>query len=143
MSKLKSHAQRELELAGWYEKDSVYGGMIPEAVLELMEVFSKQGHSGGSAPIVISLFKKLAMWEAISPLTGEDAEWNEVSEGVFQNNRQSTVFKQADRFNGQAYTIEGKVFSDNGGLSWFTNSNSFVPIEFPYTHKEPERVIIK
>ena len=39
-----SHAKFELELAGFFDEDSDYGGAIGEAVMELMEVFAKQGH---------------------------------------------------------------------------------------------------
>lgn len=47
----------------------------------------------------------------------------------------SSVFRQADRFNGQPYNIDGKVFIDTKTGNQYTNSNSFVPIEFPYIPK--------
>ena len=46
---LIQHAQLELKLAGLFNKDSDYGGEIGKAVLELVNVFEKQGHSGFSA----------------------------------------------------------------------------------------------
>lgn len=134
MSNLIDHAKREL--VGY--DDSLYGDMLPKAVLELLEVFSNQGHSGMSAPLVVQMFSKLAMFEPLGPLTGEDSEWNEVTDDVLQNNRCSTVFKQADRFDGQAYDIEGRVFREPDG-SCFTSSDSFTPITFPYT---PTRVYV-
>jgi hypothetical protein len=83
------------------------------------------------------------MFQPLTPLTGEDWEWNEASEGVFQNKRCSHVFKQADRFGGQAYDIDGKVFwswqetDEFGALTkdFYSNSDCFVPISFPYTPK--------
>lgn len=134
MSNLKHHAEVELKAAGLYDKDSNYGGLLPEAVMELIEVFAKQGHSGGSAMLVVDMFTKLAKFEPLVPLTGQDDEWMEVGDGVFQNKRCSHVFKQHDRFDGQAYDINGKVFKDLDGSCW-TNADSRVPVIFPYTPK--------
>jgi len=90
-----------------------------------------------------------SLFEPLVPLTGEDWEWTETSEGVFQNKRCSHVFKQADRFDGQAYDIDGIVFyewherdldPDEPGYpgktrfkSHYTSSESRVPVTFPYT----------
>ena len=52
---LKEHAKYELEKAGLFDKDSDYNGMIGNAVMELIEKFSEQGHSGFFALIVIEL----------------------------------------------------------------------------------------
>ncbi len=128
MSTLVEHAKAELAN---YD-GCMYGDLIPKAVIELMEVFAEQGHSGGSAPICISIFTQLAKFEPLGPLTGEDSEWTEVADGVFQNKRCSHVFRQPDRFNGQAYDIEGKVFREPSG-SCYTSGDSMVPITFPYT----------
>jgi hypothetical protein len=132
VSKLVEHAKVELDAIGAFGEGDFYGGATGKAVLELVEVFAKQGHSGMSASIVLGLFGKVANWEPLAPLTGEDAEWCEVSEGVFQNKRCSHVFRQADRFDGQAYDIEGRIFRDPDGSTW-TNHDSFVPVTFPYT----------
>jgi len=133
MSNLIDHAKKELELIGAFtEEGDFYGGMTGDAVMELIEVFSEQGHSGMSASLVRNLFNKAANYEPLSPLTGEDSEWHEVGDGVFQNRRCCRVFKQANRFNGQAYDIDGKVFREPNGSS-YTSSDSFVPVTFPYT----------
>lgn len=61
---LTQHAELELKLSGLFsEEGDFYGGSTGKAVMELIEVFSKQGHSGMSAPIVADLFKKLANYE--------------------------------------------------------------------------------
>ena len=45
--------------------------------------------------------------------------------------------------NSTAHYIEGKIFSDNGGITWFTNRNSFVPVTFPYdVPDKPESVYL-
>lgn len=79
----------------------------------------------------------------VTPLTGEDDEWIEVAEGVFQNKRESAIFKEADRFDGKAYYLHGKAFSDNGGKSFYTNSDSCVVIDFPLKElPETEYIIL-
>ena len=135
------HAKAEFKVLDW-PGDEESQGWICENILELLEVFSKQGHSGSSAPYLINLFSKLASFDPISPLTGEDSEWNEVGEGVFQNNRCSEVFKQADRFGGKPYWIHGKVFHGLNGCT-FTNSDSHVTITFPWTKPESEIIDIE
>lgn len=137
MSNLVDHAKREFIAAGYKQVEQEEPGpnkWIQENVIELLEVFSKQGHSGMSAPFCINMFKKLANFEPLVPLTGQDEEWVEVSENIFQNKRCSHVFKQKNRFNGQAYDIDGRIFRDPEG-SCYTNSNSHIPITFPYTPK--------
>lgn len=147
MSNLKNHALLEFRAAGWTDESGKFNDemqeMICNHVLKLLEVFDEEGHSGSTAPYTVNLFKTLAMFEPVVPLTGEDWEWTEVRDGVFQNKRCGHVFKQADRFNGQAYDIDAIVWydyytNDETGekvKSYFTNSESFVPVTFPYTPK--------
>lgn len=124
------YAKRELEIAGYNLDEDGPNKWIAENVLELLEVFSKQGHSGSSAPWCVSLFKTLAAHEPISPLTGDDSEWMEVGNGLFQNIRCPRVFKQ----DGVAYDIDGKVFTDPDGFS-YTDGESRVSVTFPYVPK--------
>lgn len=96
---LVEHAKTELQLAGFFSEEDFYGGMTGKAVIELIEVFAKQGHSGGSAPIVANLFKKLALYENLSAVTGKEEEWMLLDYGSglkYQNKRCSAVFKQED-----------------------------------------------
>ncbi len=147
MSNLHKHALTEFKAAKWLDENGNYCDEMQEAIckhiLKLLDVFDGEGHSGSSAPYTINLFSKLAGFEPIVPITGEDWEWAEVSTGVYQNKRCSHVFKQSDRFNGQAYDIDGKIFwewyrsSEDCKIhkSHFTGSESCVPITFPYTPK--------
>jgi len=145
MSNLHAHALMEFKAAGWLDGTGAYRDEMQAAicghVLTLLKVFADEGHSGSTAPYAVNMFKKLAMFEPLVPLTGEDWEWHEASEGVFQNKRCSRVFKQADRFNGQAYDIDGRVFyewytdKETGEKykSHYTSRDSLVPVTFPYT----------
>lgn len=130
MSSLAEHARRELTSAGWFKKDVLYDGMVGTAVMELIDLFAKQGHSGMSAQIVLSLFNTVGSFKPIGPLTGADDEWIEVGDGLYQNIRCSRVFKE----NGVAYDSEGKVFKELSGAH-YTNKESRVPVTFPYYPK--------
>lgn len=120
---LINHAKLELEMAGLFsEEGDFYEGMTGNAVMELIEVFSKQGHSGMSAPMVVDLFKKLANYEPLLPITGKDEEWGDVrdlgngSTPWYQNKRCSAIFK--DGKDGRAYYIDGIIKRDQNGTCW-------------------------
>jgi hypothetical protein len=144
MSNLHKHALMEFKAAGWINDNGEYcdemQGMICDHVLKLLDVFSDEGHSGSSAPYAVNLFKTLAMFEPIVPLTGEDWEWTLLDYGVdpkWQNKRCGRVFKDAD---GRAYDIDGIVFYEwfedenhERHKSHFTGKESRVYVTFPYT----------
>ena len=145
MSNYITHAMTEFRAAGWVDDSGNYCDEMQQAicehVLKLLEVFDEAGHSGSSAPYAINVFKTLASFEPIVPLTGEDWEWNDISEygggTKYQNKRCSRVFKDID---GRTYDIEGKVFwewwIDEDGVkrkSHYTCKESHIDIEFPYT----------
>ena len=131
---LIEHAKREFEIIGW-PGDCGVQEMICNNILELLEVFSNQGHSGLTAPYTLNIFNKLARFETISPLTGEDDEWIMQKDNLFQNKRESSVFKNGK--DGQAYWIEGRLFQyPDGNLC--TNANSRVDISFPWMKPKPE-----
>ena len=132
---LQLHALREFKALGYtplnQPQEDGPNKWVQENVLELLKVFSTQGHSGFSAPYCINAFRKLASWEPLCPLTGEADEWNEVSDDLWQNNRCSRVFKRADN---KPYDIEGRIFQEPSGAC-YTSRDSRVYIEFPYTPK--------
>jgi hypothetical protein len=158
MSNYDSHAWNEFRAAGWVDEGNNFKDEMQKAichhVLALLAVFENEGHSGTSAPYTINLFKKLAMFEPLAPLTGEDWEWTEICDertngvSVFQNKRFSSVFKQSDRFDGKPYWLDGRVFwewykDEDGNMSkiYFTGRDSPVTIEFPWVKPEhPEYV---
>ncbi|MBR6641725.1 MAG: hypothetical protein IKL08_05995 [Clostridia bacterium] len=105
--------------------------MINNDILAIIELFASQGHSGFSANYAIPIINKLLKQSFILPLTGEDDEWKEVQPGCYQNKRESSIFKDKDRFDGKAYYIYGKAFSDNGGKSYYNTRDSHVIVEFP------------
>ena len=134
---LLSHAEREMQLA-WPDAEPMQD-MVKANVLALIKAFADQGHSGMSAPYVIGVFEKLAKFEPLTPLTGEDAEWMEVGEGIFQNIRYGAVFKEGK--DGEAYWIDGRIFRDADGYC-YKNKDSRVPVAFPWVKPKPEIVDI-
>jgi hypothetical protein len=139
MSNLVAHAKREFEALGW-PGDCEMQKMACDNITELLECFAAQRHSGSSAPYVLGTFQQLAKFNPISPLTGEDSEWNEVGDDLYQNNRDSEVFKRGR--DGDAYWISGKIFRDSDGCS-YTSKESRVPVAFPWTKPEPEIVEVR
>lgn len=95
-SPLVAHARAELEAAGLLAEDGPYDGMIGQAVLELVQTFADQGHSGYSASMTLVVFQTVAGWGVLTPLTFEDDQWVKHDNDVWQHRRKSSVFS-ADR----------------------------------------------
>lgn len=112
------HAKQELEAAGLFDKNSDYNGMIAESVMQLMQVFSMQGHSGMCAAIVSELFGKLSKYLPITPIKCDDSEWVDVGE-IYQNKRLTACFK--DKKTGGIYYVDSIVFKNQEGCT-FTSS---------------------
>lgn len=96
---LVGHAKRELELAGLFDKDSDYDGMLGDAALGIIKTFASQGHSGYSAGIVSDIVNKLMRYETLTK--NDHEEYNDVSEC--------------------SGLPEGSMFQDKRNPSWFSN----------------------
>ena len=140
MGNLVDYAKEELKRIGMIDSGEPYNDIVTKAILDLIELFASQGHSGFTAPYTVNVFKRPAMFKPLTPLTGEDNEWNEIEPGLYQNKRYSAVFKEKD---GKAYNVEGKIFTDNDGEVWYTSKDSHIEINFPYiVPNEPEKVYL-
>ncbi len=106
-------AKKELALINFGQEDSA-------VMIEILEKFLGQWDSGGAVFAVAPVLQRLIAGKPLSPLTGEDSEWLEVSDGVWQNIRCSTVFK-------------GK-----GGAAYNIDVEGRPPIEFPYWPEKAE-----
>lgn len=130
-----SHARTELEIlqknAEAEDPDDPAQGWVTNDLLEMVAVFSGQGHSGFSASYCRQVLNKLLKFEPLTPLTGADDEWSDalsLDGNTLQNVRCGRIFKE----NGRAYDMDGIVFEDPDGAR-FTSRHSRVYIEFPYT----------
>lgn len=137
---LVQYAESELDRIGMTD-DGDMNGMMRKHLIHMVKEFSAEGHSGFSASYALQCLQKLLRFKPLSPLTGEDDEWSDVTaiSGVphYQNKRCGSVFK--DGKDGQAYDIDGKVFwewirTEDGReiKSYYTGRESRVPVTFPY-----------
>lgn len=67
MGNLLEHAKREIELAGLDDPYDEMQSLMNDQVLDLIEAFASQGHSGFSASYALGMFNKLVRFETISP----------------------------------------------------------------------------
>lgn len=133
-------AESELDRIGMTaDSEDEMNVAMREHILRMVQAFADEGHSGFSANYAVNCLEKLLRYQPLSPLTGEDDEWTEVGDGVYQNKRCGRVFKE----NGEAYDIDGIVFwewytdpeTGEKFKSHFTCKDSRVPVQFPYTPK--------
>jgi hypothetical protein len=88
MSNLIDHANRELDLIGFPQltRDQLrskdpsahWDAELRKRVMELVTVFSKQGHSGESANQTLNMVSQLLQYKPLSPLTNDPIEWSRV-----------------------------------------------------------------
>lgn len=128
-SNYRTFALREFKACG-YDLNEKTGPnrWIQDNVLELLAVLAVQGHSGSSVHFAVGMFKDLGLFEPLGPITGAADEWQEVSNGMWQNLRCSHVFKDAD---GRPYDSSGRIFREKSGAC-YTGRGSRVYITFPY-----------
>jgi hypothetical protein len=164
MTNTKKFAQQELDILAATNKESI---IIPftKEILALCDAFEKRGISRKTTPHTVSVisqaFKSLMMMMPISPVTGEDSEWEELSQMdddknlYYQNKRCSALFKNTKEkkatyldaiiWNGKEglYSFTGVVYIDET-LKEVVGSRHFV--KFPFTPKsfyiDVERVLI-
>lgn len=126
---LRKHAETELRLNGMDPNSRIKGPnrCIARHIIKMVDCFAREHHSGSTAAYTIGALEKLLRFEPLTPLTGENDEWNEVADNLWQNKRCSHVFKTDT----EAYDIKGRVFVEPNGAS-FTSNESKVPVTFPY-----------
>ena len=111
-SELELYAERELsillERARKEGEDSYkMQKAFNDNIMEVVKSFCNGGHSGMTALMAIDTLKRILKYRPLTKLNFTDDEWVEVRDGVYQNSRAGNVFKQADRFDGKPYCIDG------------------------------------
>ncbi len=103
---LVNHAKSELLRAEMITKpkdkndiDAHYNNMVAKNVLDLIDTFSKAGHSGFSASMTRAIFDLLSGFKTLTPITNDPEEWEDVSSfsddepgTLYQNKRDSSFF---------------------------------------------------
>ena len=86
-------------------------------IKKIIKVFGNQGHSGCSAPmeagVLANTIKNVLAFKPLSPITGNDGEWTNVHDAIYQNKRLSAVFK--DGANGKPYYLDAVVWKNQTG----------------------------
>lgn len=63
---VRNDAKLNLEMAGLFDKDSDYGGMIGAAVMKLINTHFDEGHSGMSHELTLHIFNKVVRGHALT-----------------------------------------------------------------------------
>ncbi|MFL6728089.1 MAG: hypothetical protein ACJ8FS_16480 [Sphingomicrobium sp.] len=117
MNALVAFAKEELALLRGNEPDEMQD-LIDANVIKIVTAFSEGGHSGTTADYTLGIIERLLRFDPLTPITGEDAEWMNVSEAsgqpMWQNRRCSHVFKDETK----AWDIDA--------------ADPSAPIAFPY-----------
>ena len=149
---LYESALREFEILEYLNKDSKEEDTpiilnYKNEILEILKKFAESGQSGGSAPYTAAILgntiKDLCLYKTLSPITGIDSEWNDVTEmmqgdTVYQNNRCSAIFK--DGKEGKAYYLDAIIFKGEDQWDTFTGEVEGIRSRqtiktFPFTPK--------
>jgi hypothetical protein len=99
-SRLVAHAIHEFSLLPKAENelDQQYQDQLQSNALDLVFVFSRQGHSGGTAADLLDLFNRLMARNPLTPLTNNPAEWEDMSAQTgypfWQNKRNYSAFSK-------------------------------------------------
>lgn len=149
MSKFIEFATKELDLVlNQYEKGSVdyeKQKVLNETILNLVKVYEEYKYEGYSKTLIINTVNRLFKYKPLTPLTGEEDEWEEEdtkleTAGTVINKRCPTVVKTV---NGEAFDLESKIYSSDGGNTWYFDYNTEESISFPYyVPDEPQSIIL-
>ena len=116
---------------------------INDDILDIIKLFSSQGHSGFSAGYSLNILKRLLDCKPLSAITGDEDEWEQLNYSpdlAYQNKRCPSLFRDAD---GKVYNVEARIFSDDNGHTWYNCKESREYVELPYeVPAKPECVII-
>ena len=116
---------------------------VNDDILDIIKLFSSQGHSGFSASYSLNILKRLLDYKPLSAITGDEDEWEQLNYSpdlAYQNKRCPSLFRDAD---GKVYNVEARIFSDDNGHTWYNCKESREYIELPYeVPAKPECIII-
>lgn len=142
---MKEWAKREVELACKKERGDKpedewdYGCACYESALKAYESLLDDGHSGMSWGFTKNILIRLMNSLPLTPITGDDDEWEKSREGHYQNKRMSSLFKDVDEDGNITYSDinRGYCIDEFTGCT-FTSKilddilNEKYPITMPY-----------
>jgi hypothetical protein len=139
-SNLYQHAKKELELVGYdfSSDEKTMDNLMRDNILDLLRVFYKQEHSELTANYIIDVFRRLARFQPLKPVTDEEEEWVEVAENLYQHKRLAGLFKNGET--GRSHYLDAIIFVDQDGITFTSNniegiSSSQYVKSFPFVPK--------
>jgi hypothetical protein len=130
---LLEHARRETAIYFDHSNDD-YDGELKQGILDIVEHFASQGHSGFSEAFAKEMLMTLLDYLPLTPLRGTEDEWSPIDVNDYtdedQNIRCSRVFR--DRKTGVCFDIEGymELRTNLDGSTFMAYARR--DIEFPY-----------
>src|SRR3954447_9863908 len=102
------------EMTGKFPQDEI------DSMMTILATFFNTWDSGGAVSVMIPVVERLLLGKPLSPLTGEDSEWQDMTEyGVpehvtrlWQNVRYSAVFKE-EFANGDVVCYDSSLAGDS------------------------------
>lgn len=127
--------KKEIALLKEKQKGDEYGEHICDCIYEVMDLISKQGHSGMSFSFLASYLKRLLSERPIFPITADPNDWEDEKYGSCQNKRCYSIFLHKD---GTIHDTERAHFYDVEHDISFTSGmvsdliDKIDPITLPY-----------
>lgn len=123
-----------------------------EAVKDILELISSAREKYNLTEKEVDLFLQFFGNHTLIAVTEENAMWEDVSNDlllsletrkeikqVFQSMRCGRIFKEILHTGDIRYkALDTRVFSSNGGFTWYTTGDSSSYVELPYLPAEPE-----
>ncbi len=109
---LADNAKEQLEKAHLFDDDSDFNGFLGVSALELIEIYTRQGHDEFSGPKVVDLFTRLARGDSLvsDEAVNGTARWTDVLLGT------NVVLGDSVRIKSDAYKVERLAELHNGQL---------------------------
>lgn len=140
-------AKNEIELYKQKNNPDEYYSMCLDSASRVYEAMCEEEHSGMSWSITVPILERLLEGKPLTPITGEDYEWNDVTwddkETVYQNKRRSQLFKHVAKDGTIRYSdneritcvVEPGIYSHFGFVSKI--AEQYIPqITFPTFMKD-------
>lgn len=122
---IREQAKSELERSGITGDDGA-------TIRRILDIFFDQFDSGGSVSVMAPVLIRCLAGAPLTPLTGEDGEWRDMSEyesaepgTLFQNTRASSVFKRLMSNNLGTYYEHYDVGQEGSGFNGFLRIDQF------------------
>lgn len=128
-SNLLNYAKKELDVL---DDGSEMQKEVNKDILDIVRVFSSQGHSGFSGSYALRMLNKLLQFYPLTPLKGTDEEWGTEADDK-QNKRYYSCFKDE---NGAAFDTARFSYCDPGDHCSYFNSGLSYKVKFPYMPRE-------